>query len=140
MNWGLKIICGLGLFMLFIIGTVVYMVGKDTDSLEENDYYERSLNYDEVYSSKQNLIEDNMKPTLLVKSDTLTVHFKHNQNKGIIHFKRPSDGKLDVNSSFETATQVFKMPISAFKRGNWHIELVWENSGKSYIFEQPLFL
>lgn len=140
MNWGLKIIFGMGLAMLLIVATVVYMVGKDTDMLEENDYYERGLNYDEVYTSKQNLLQDNAEPTITVQADTLQILFTKNGNKGIVHFKRPSDGHLDVDSSFETSANLLKLPTSTFKRGNWRIEIVWESAGTSYIFEKALFL
>ena len=46
MNWGLKIVIGLATFIVFIVSMGIYMVSKDTDSLVDNDYYEKSLSYD----------------------------------------------------------------------------------------------
>ena len=44
--------------MLFIVCAGVYRVVKNTDSLEESDYYEKSLTYDHVYAERQNLLKD----------------------------------------------------------------------------------
>lgn len=48
MNWGVKIVIALALFMALIVSFGVYMVSKDTDSLVAEDYYERGLNYDRL--------------------------------------------------------------------------------------------
>lgn len=48
MNWGLKIVISLALFVALIVSFGVYMVSKDTDSLVAPDYYERGLNYDKL--------------------------------------------------------------------------------------------
>ena len=101
MNWGSKIILGLGSFMLFIVVTVIYMVSKDSDTLIDENYYETSLSYDEVYNSKQNLIRDNAKPILKLESDSLIIQFIAAENSGNISFKRPSDGSLDQVIPFD---------------------------------------
>ena len=48
MNWGIKIILALALFMVLIVSFGVYMVRSDADSLVAEDYYERGLNYDRL--------------------------------------------------------------------------------------------
>ncbi|MGV3760989.1 FixH family protein [Parapedobacter sp.] len=48
MNWGVKIVIALALFMALIISFGIYMVSTDTDSLVHEDYYERGLNYDRL--------------------------------------------------------------------------------------------
>lgn len=140
MNWGLRIVVGLGSFMIFIIGMVVYMLSKDTDSLEDRDYYEKSLTYDVVYDKKKNLVDDGAKPTVLVRSDTLVITFKKANNQGALNFKRPADAKLDQSISFETATDVYRLPVSDFQRGSWTMEIDWKGQGKNYISSHPVFL
>lgn len=140
MNWGVKIIIGLAAFMLFIIGSSIYMISKDSDSLIDDDYYEKGLEYDVVYDRKQNLEDDHAKPSLTIVKDTLVVSFKMLGNKGEIFFKRPSDGALDKKIPFFTDTDVFKMPISALAKGNWSLELTWKSNAKNYVDNQSLFI
>ena len=140
MNWGTKIILGLGSFMLFIVASGIYMVTKDSDSLIDDNYYESSLNYDEVYNRKQNLIHDEVKTTIVQRKDTLYIQFNSTDNKGEFIFKRPSDGSLDRSVPFYTTTDMLKLPISDLQKGNWSLELNWENSGKKYIQSQAFYI
>lgn len=48
MNWGIRIVIALALFIALITAFGVYMVTTDTDSLVAEDYYERGLNYDRL--------------------------------------------------------------------------------------------
>lgn len=140
MNWGTKIILGLGSFMLFIIASSIYMVTKDSDSLIDEDYYENSLNYDEVYNRKQNLINDDVSTSIVQREDTLHIQFNSGDNKGELIFRRPSDGSMDRAVPFYTATNMLKLPILDLQKGNWSLELNWENSGKKYIQSQAFYI
>lgn len=140
MNWGYKIVFGLGAFMLFIIGAGIYMVSHDTDTLVDTDYYEKSLTYDETIHKKQNLLDDRAKPTIKVQKDTLILAFASDGNKGSLNFLRPDDRKVDVTLPFQTSTNEFKLPIKTFKRGNWNLEIDWEHAGKPYISDHAVFI
>lgn len=140
MNWGMKIVIGLGTFMLFIVGAGIYMVMQDSDSLLDDDYYEKSLAYDEVYDRKQNLVDDQAKPSVRLEQDTLVIVFKRPINKGQLVFRRPSDGTLDTKIPFYTDTEVFRLPISTFVKGSWSLEISWENNNKAYIDIQSLYV
>lgn len=140
MNWGNKIILGLGTFMLFIVGACIYMITKDSDSLIDENYYESSLTYDKVYDSKKNLLDDHAKPILIVRNDTLSVEFMSLENKGSISFKRPSDGKMDKVMPFDTSSLELLFPIASWAKGNWTVEISWEHGGKSYFHNQALYL
>lgn len=140
MNWGMKIVLGMAAFMIFIISAGIYMVAHDSDSLIDDDYYEKGLAYDDTYVKKQNLLDDAAKPQVKIDRDTLSIIFKSEKNKGDLFFKRPSDGKLDLKVPFYTNTNVFKLPISTFSKGNWTLELNWEHERKSYFDTQSLFL
>lgn len=140
MNWGMKIVVGLATFMLCIVAAGIYMVSKDTDSLIEEDYYERGLSYDDVYERKQNLVNDQAKPIVKIDKDTLFVRFTNAKNKGELVFKRPSDGSLDKTIPFYTASEVFTLPISTFSKGNWSLEISWESDNNTYIDTRPLYI
>lgn len=140
MNWGMRIVVGLGAFMLFIVCATVYMVSSDTDTLVEEDYYEKGLSYDEVYDRKQNLQDDDAKPIIQLVNDTLSIVFKTEGIKGTLDFKRSSDGSLDKTIPLYTATKLFKLPVSSLKKGNWSLEINWESHNTKYIDTQSIFI
>lgn len=140
MNWGIKIVLGLGAFMLFIVCSVIYMVTTDSDTLIEDDYYEQSLNYDEVYDRKQNLQDDHAKPLVKIVHDTLIITFTTEKVKGELNFKRPSDGSLDKVIPLYTNTNIVKLPISTLAKGNWLLEVKWDSHGVAYIHNQSIFI
>ncbi len=139
MSWGIKIIIGLGTFMLFIISAGLYMVVKNTDSLEESDYYEKSLTYDQVYAEKQNLLKDHAEPTVQVLADTLCLQFKEAHNHGVLKFKRPADSSMDVTWPFATTDGSYKIAIESFEKGNWQLEISWKNGHTSYLSDHSLY-
>ncbi|KGE15806.1 FixH family protein [Sphingobacterium deserti] len=139
MNWGTKIFIGLGVCMLCIVCTGIYMVVKNTDSLEEVDYYEKSLHYDEVYLGKQNLLRDDAGPAVRVIGDTLCIDFKEAHNQGYLKFKRPADDTMDTTLPFATTASGYRVAIASFQKGNWQMEISWESEGKTYISEHRLY-
>jgi len=139
MNWGTRIAAGLGAFMIFIVGTGIYMVTKNTDTLEETDYYEQSLDYDQVYRGKQNLEDDRARPQVRVNGDTLYITFKTAENRGELVFKRPSDGSLDLTLPFATRSADYQLPVDSFKKGSWKLNIRWQSNGTPYISEHNLF-
>lgn len=140
MNWGLKIVVGLGAFMLFIIFATIYMVSKDSDTLIDENYYENSLSYNEVYDRKQNLVDDDARPLLKLENDTLSIIFKSTNNKGELSLKRPSDGSLDKVIPLFTSSNIYTLPVSTFSKGNWNLEINWESNNKSYVDNQSLYI
>ena len=140
MNWGNKIILGLASFMLFIVGSGIYMVSKDSDTLIDENYYENSLSYDQVYASKQNLIHDGAKPVLSLCQDTLTIEFVGGENRGTLIFKRPSDGSLDKEIPFYTKDKAFVLPVSSFKKGNWTLDISWTQGNNAYLHSQAIYI
>ncbi|TDS17149.1 FixH family protein [Sphingobacterium paludis] len=139
MNWGTKIVVGLGTCMLCIICAAVYMVVKNTDSLEETDYYEKSLHYDEVYLGKQNLIRDQAMPLVRVIDDTLCLDFKQELNRGQLKFKRPADNALDVTLPFSTTAGSYRIALASFQKGSWQLEIAWQSVQTNYISNHQIY-
>lgn len=139
MNWGLKIVLGLAAFMIFIVGAGIYMVTKNTDTLEDEDYYEKSLSYDDVYQRKQNLLNDHARPMVNVKNDTLYIAFDQPHNRGDLFFKRPSDNTLDITLPFVADSRFYKLPVASFTKGSWRLEISWQQAGKAYSSDHNLY-
>lgn len=140
MNWGTKIFLSLGLFMLCIIGAGIYMVSHDNDTLEDTDYYEQGLNYDQVYNKKSNVVKHKAEPVIKINQDTLYIQFANVANSGNLIFKRPSDRSIDLQLPFETNTGVYQLPISTLKKGAWNLEIVWKSEGLEFLTDQQLHL
>lgn len=138
MNWGIKIVIGMSLFMMFIVSSVIYMVSKDTDSLEDTDYYEKGLNFNEEYNRKVNSLRDKAEPNIRITNDTLYIDFTKTVNKGILLFKRLSDGSQDKKLPFQTRSTGYHLPISTFQSGRWRLEIWWESNGVEYISKHNL--
>lgn len=140
MNWGVKIVVSLAAFIIFIVASCIYMISRDTDSLEDEDYYEKSLTYDEVYASKSNLEKDKAAPLIKVSNDTLYVQFTKPDNQGKLLFKRPSDASLDIALPFSTKGDTFQLPLSTFVKGSWNLDVAWSSHERSYLSSHRIFL
>jgi len=138
MNWGTKIFLSLAVFMLCIVGAGLYMVSHNSDSLEEDDYYEQGLNYDQAYEKKQNVLNMKETPTIELRKDTLYIHFVSKVNRGKLLFRKPSDNNLDKELPFQTTGNLFTLPISSFDKGMWNLYVDWENAGKDFLFEEHI--
>lgn len=126
--------------MIFIIGSVIYMISTDTDGLEENDYYEQALNYDDTYDRKQNTRDDKAEPTLKIEEGELKIDFTASIKKGNLVLRRLSDRSKDQNIDFSTDEKTYYVDVSKLDSGMWMCILTWENKGKEYLFEEDIFL
>lgn len=140
MNWGTKIVVGLGTFILLIVTAGIYMVSSDTDTLIDNNYYENSLSYDNMYDRKKNLSDDRAKPTLLLQGDTLSIKFTKNSNKGFVIFRRLADASLDRTVPFNSNGNFIQLPVSLLKKGSYTVEINWESIGKAYYVDEPIYI
>ncbi len=140
MNWGIKIVISLALFMALIVSFGIYMVSQHTDTLEESNYYERGLNFDAVYERKQNLQKYRATPVVKVDADTLSIRFVHATNKGELLLRRPSDKAQDVKIPFAFEGSEYRLPVAALSRGAWNVQLEWEAAGTPFLYERPIFL
>ena len=140
MNWGIKIIIALALFMTLIVSFGIYMVRSNTDTLETSDYYEQGLEYDSVYRRRQNLLRDAVKPVLSVAADTLTIQFAKAGNRGQLHLLRPSDQAQDRTLPLDVSGRYFRLPLATFASGLWQLQLEWESNGVWYQYEEQLLL
>lgn len=139
MNWGTKIVLGLGLFMAFIITLVVLMVNSNSDDLVDSDYYEKGIEYDKDYVRKNQVLIDKAEPVISVNED-LKIVFK-SPISGTIHFIHPSDQSKDRSMPLNSGSEnEIKIPLDSFTKGHWKVILEWESSGKSYLYDKSIII
>lgn len=140
MDWGTRIVVGMGIAMTTVVATGVYMVSQDKDSLEDIDYYENSLNYDDDYQQKELMVQAHATPKLSIEGDSLYITFSTTGNEGRIYFKRPSDKNLDMTLPFLVADQRYSLPLHALQPGAWQIRINWKTGQQDFLYENDLFI
>lgn len=141
MNWGTKIIIGMGTFMSFIVVLGVLMWRSETDALVENDYYEKGLEYNSAYALKEQVIKDHAAPEIKLSEGSLTIKFK-TQASGSLTLMRTSDKHLDKHLRFETdSLRELNLATAQLIKGQWRLILKWSNSaGTVYLDEREVML
>lgn len=138
MNWGVKVLIGMGTFMSFITVLVVIMFNSKTDALVDNDYYEKGINYNKVYNLKEQVNLDHAKPGLAVTGEAIGLTFTE-QAKGNVRLMRTSDKRMDRAMPFETdQNRQVLIPAVDLPKGSWRIIIEWESLSKKYLYEQEI--
>lgn len=125
--------------MLFIAGSVVYMLSKSNDDLQESDYYEKSIHYDETMDMKQNVFMEQLEPQIEIREGEVSIIFADDVEEGIIFFRRPSDKSLDREWSLSNVNEV-SIPSSDLTKGLWNCILKWKVADKEYLYETNIHL
>ena len=140
MNWGVKIFLTFGVCVMGFVLVGIYMVTKDTDTLEHDDYYERGINYDEVYDRRQNLQRQRAKPKLSLHADTLLIRFTAEGNSGQVYLKRASDSSRDEKIPFSVAGDVLHLPLDSLLRGMWEVDIEWKSGPHAFQYVETIYL
>jgi len=141
MNWGIKIIIGFALFMIFIIAMASKMfLSSGEDELVDEDYYEKGLAYDKDYDLQENARSDSVIPQFLAEKAGLTIVFKSPANYKL-QCQRPSDIKLDRHSKGTTGSgNLLFIPANVLTSGPWNLHLEFTIGGKEYMVRREIVM
>lgn len=141
MNWGIKIVIGMGLFIAFIVALGVIMVNSENDALVDTDYYEKGLEYNSEYKLKEQAIKDNATPQITVNQRSVEIKFK-TPSAGSVKMMRTSDKKMDRVLKFKTdSLSILNLLTDDLAKGQWRVIIEWKNGkGTSYLDEQEVML
>ncbi|SES12826.1 FixH family protein [Pedobacter rhizosphaerae] len=142
MNWGTKIIIGMSSFMLFIVGMVFYMFTlKDRDTLVEDDYYEKGMNYNETYNATQNVIKEQLSPQIKVGQKQIVIQLK-NKIDFELQLMRPSSAAEDVKMKGKTIepNHLILIDRGNMRKGLWVLTLCWTNNQQEYLYKTNITL
>lgn len=140
MNWGTKLMIGMGLFMSFIIVLVLKMTFSPEDALIDKNYYEKGQNYNIEYNAKQKAIQDQVVPNITVSADGLKIHFEQPVEYRLIA-KRPSDIKMD--RQFDGITnEAFTLHLSQneLAKGPWALTLEFSIATEKYLVQDEIIM
>ena len=138
-NWGTGIAIFMAIYMLGIIGVVIFSFQSEVNLVTEN-YYQKELEYEDQIQRLNNANRLTMQPTIELNSAAeailLTFPAGLDPDQGSVLFFRPSDftqdKKYKLNLDVQN-TQVFDFADMA--AGMWKVKLLWEEGDKSYFKE-----
>ena len=138
-NWGTGIAIFMAVYMLGIIGVVIFSFQSEVN-LVTKDYYQQELEYEDQIQRINNANRLAIKPTIELNSAAeavlLTFPPALDPDQGSVLFFRPSDFTQDKNYKLSLDvqnTQVFDFANMA--AGMWKVKLFWEEGDKSYFKE-----
>jgi hypothetical protein len=123
MNWGIRIVIGLSVFIVFITTMVVKMMSTSTD-LESVDYYSREVTYEnEIISMKNTAL---LQAAIRIQENESHVIFQLPEKLKLeninIKFIRPNNEKLDREFKVGN-TKTFLIPKNQLEKGNYRLEI-----------------
>jgi hypothetical protein len=144
MNWGYKILVGYGIFVAGMMFLVFKSANQTTD-LVTSDYYAKELKYqDRIEQSKRT---GNLSASVVCKmvNNELEITFPNDflgkVIGGDVLLYCPSDSKKDIAQPFNLKdSNVYKMTIPAIYKGLHEIQINWVVDGKSYYYEEKIFI
>ncbi|RZL34263.1 MAG: nitrogen fixation protein FixH, partial [Pedobacter sp.] len=125
MNWGTKLVLGMAAFMLFVIGMVVYMFRvHGNDSLVEEDYYEKGLDYDKEYDAKRNTLLDKAEPSVKIEASKIIIQLKDSASYEL-KISNASKAKEDRSSKGATIgdANLIIVDTETMNKGLWTLNL-----------------
>ena len=137
MNWGTKLLIGMGSFMAFIITLAVLMIRSGSDDLVDKDYYQKGIEYDKDYDRKSQMQKDQAEPEISI-GDSIRIVFNKPMT-GTVRFLHPSDNKKDhiVSLNSGIAKEV-ALSLSDIAKGHWKLIIEWKSDAKEYLYEKSI--
>lgn len=144
LNWGVGIFAGYGVFLIIVLGTVLFTTTEDINLVTE-DYYEQEIAYQQQID-KMNRTKD-LPEQLEIKVEQGRIRFafpkmfESGEISGSLHIYRPSSNKMDLrvpialNSNNE---QIF--PTSGIAKGLWEINVDWQANGNEYFNKKKVLI
>lgn len=142
MSWGTKIVISFAVFMIGMIGMVVYVFNLQMDLVEDN-YYEKEIKYQDqidILTATQNL-----KAELKIDQASHSISFDFPKEgslpTGEIHFYRPSDAKSDFKVDIATDDERKQtIPTEKLIAGVWEVQVTWYSDNQKYFKEERIFI
>lgn len=141
-HWGVGITVFYSVFVLLVISFLFFSFGMKTD-LVEDEYYEKSLKYDEVIekTNRSNRLEKNILAEYINGAVLVTFPGIGSGNKisGQIKFYRPSDAGKDFTIDIITDTSRKQLiDVARRDKGQWVMKFDWKSGDSAYYYEKKI--
>ncbi|HNJ64162.1 MAG TPA: FixH family protein [Saprospiraceae bacterium] len=140
MSWGYRIMIVYIVFIAMIIG-MVFVASKQTNEMQDENYYSKELVYQSVIDGKNNL--NALADSVTLSNQPGSVKIKlplaasANITEGSVYFLCPSDEKKDLKDKLNVdANGEQSISRDKLKDGFYTIQISWKSNGKAYYSEQ----
>lgn len=143
MNWGKSIVLAFVIFISFIMYIVIRSAQEGIDLVSE-DYYNEELKYQDVIDAEINTLP--FKDSIRIEHIAQTIEMEFPDAiivdaEGEIYFFRPNDIKLDKKILLSTNTDGLQIiGADQFIPGMYVVKVNWNKNGKTYFYQQNIFL
>lgn len=143
-SWGIKIAAVYIIFVLIVLGTVLFSTTQEVN-LVTDDYYQKEIEYQSHIDKIKRTKELPEQIFVKLKDDYLTVTipelFKNEKLNGEIVLYRPSDNRKDFRMPLTLNDNLeHSFSTTQFDRGLWKIQIEWAAENLDYFHEQILML
>lgn len=142
LNWGTFLAMGMATFIIFIVSLGIRMA-MSSDSVEEKNYYEKGLRYDERINSEKNTAALSIKPVILflAQNNTLQINMpdKMTVESAELLLYKPDAAASDVHADVSVLrqTSTAEIDLKGLPSGRWIAKFNWQSKGKPYYLETP---
>ncbi|MBK9328222.1 MAG: FixH family protein [Sphingobacteriales bacterium] len=140
MNWGYRIMLVYIAFVLAMLG-MVYVSSRQTNEMQDENYYVKELAYQQVIDGKNNLQQLDEELSLTDSADMVKIRIPaaaaQNITDGKIYFLRPSDEKKDLHLALKPDAEGIQLiPGSLLSKGLYTVQLSWKSNNQLFYSEQ----
>ena len=143
MSWSYKITIAYVSFIIMMM-SMVYIASKQTNEMQDENYYAKELVYQSVIDAKNNLNALPEKLTITNSSAGIEIKIPteaaNNITEGTIYFLRPSAQKNDFTEKLSVDSNNSQIiPSSKIKKGIYTVKINWKSNEKLYCSEQKFY-
>ena len=131
--------------MVFILSFVYKSITMDEyqHELVSEDYYKDELHYQEEIDKlnnakklKDDIVLNNSKEGVLIQ---FPAEMDNNEIKGMIHFQRLSNKKLDFSEEIKLENHQQLIDAEKMVSGKWVVKIDWQYGEELYLFKDSWF-
>lgn len=143
MNWGYKILV---VYLTFVVGIAVLVIKSSNQKIDlvTPDYYAKELKYQQQIDAikRTEALKDPVKYEVMNNKIVISfsADFAAKQLNGSIQLYCPSNEKRDIVKDFETTEGTVTIDVPAVNKGSYELHVNWQSEGKTYYYENRLFL
>lgn len=143
MSWSYKITIAYLSFIIMML-SMVYVASKQTNEMQDENYYAKELVYQSVIDAKNNLNALTEKLTITNTSEGIQIKLPteaaSNITEGTIYFLRPSSQKNDFTEKLAVDSNNSQLiPSSKLEEGIYTVKINWKSNDKYYCAEEKIY-
>lgn len=137
-TWGHGVIVALACFMVFIT-SLVFFAGNMGEMVED-DYYEKTIVYQEDIDAANRANELEQKPELIFQANGILIKFYGQPEKGEILFMRPNNSENDISYPLKLNSRGEQLiHETELVDGDYEVALRWKENGQDYLYKKTIY-